>query len=100
MRTRWRHQRGKAGHEFEQREAQLVGPNTSLCVPMVAMVAMVASRLAVLLGAAVNALTVRLAQPIQRKRWPRTEAQQALQPRSLSCAAMRTLVSNENPQCL
>ena len=80
VRTRWRHQRGKAGDEFERREVQLVGLcpvlHTSLCV---AMVALAAARLALLLGAAVDELTARLAQPIQRKRWPRTAAQQALQ---------------------
>ena len=49
------------------------------------MVAPVAARLAVLLGAAVDELTARLAQPIQRKRWPRAVAQQALQSCSVLC---------------
>ena len=46
---------------------------------------MVAARLAVLLGAAADELPARLAQPIQRKRWPRTVAPQAFQPCSILC---------------
>jgi hypothetical protein len=53
VRTRWRHQRGKARDEFEWRAVQLVGQNTSLCV---ALVAPGTARLAVLLGSAVNEL--------------------------------------------
>ena len=84
MHTRWRHQRGKAGYEFERREVQLVGLYPVLCTSLcVALVAPVAARLAVLLGAAVNQLTARFAQPIQRKRWPCAVTQQALQARAV-----------------
>ena len=73
---RWRQQRSKARDQLQRHEVQFID-------------------LSAWLGVAVDELVARLAQPIQRKRWPRTVVQQALQPG----ASMHTLVSTENPLC-
>ena len=96
VRTRWRHQRGKAGYEFERREVQLVGLCPVLCTSLcVALVAPVTAWLAVLLGAAVDQLTAHLAQPIQRKRGPCAVTQQTLQPGSVLCGNAHAGVHRE-----
>ena len=82
--TRWRHQRGKAGYEFGRREVQLVGLCPVLCTSLcVALVVPLAAKLDVLLGAAVDQLAARFAQPRTSKRWPCAVTQQALQARAV-----------------
>jgi hypothetical protein len=87
--TRWWHQRGKAGYEFERRKVQLVGLCTVLCTSLcAALLPPAATRFAVLFGAAVDQLTARFAQPFKRKRWARAVPQQSLQARAvLRCNA-------------
>ena len=70
--ARWGHQLGDTVDQLQRREGDLIG----LCS---ALVVGVAGGLAVLLGAAVDQLTARLAQPLTRKRWTRAAAQQTLQ---------------------
>jgi len=75
------HQLGDTVDQFQRREGDLIGLCTALVVG-------VAARLAVLLGAALDPLTARLAQPFTRKRWTRAVAQQTLQARAvLRCNA-------------
>jgi hypothetical protein len=80
MRSRWWHQCGNAGYEFERREVQLICLCPVLCTSVcVALVAPVTAWLAALLGAAVNELTARFAQPRTSKRGPCAVPQQPLQ---------------------
>ena len=76
MRARWWHQGRNAINQLQRREGDLIGLCTALVVG-------VAAGLAVLLGAALDPLTARLAQPLTRKRWKRAVAQQTLQARAV-----------------
>ena len=83
------HQLGDTVDQLQRREGDLFGLCTALIVGE-------AAGLAVLLGAAVDQLTARLAKPLTRERWTRTVAQQTLQA-STVLRRMYTLVSTEKP---
>ena len=84
MRSRWWHQCGNAGYEFERREVQLIRLCPVLCTSVcVALVSPLAARLAVQFGAAIDQLAARFAQPLTRKRRARAVAQQPLQARAV-----------------
>ena len=72
MCARWGHQLGDTVDQPQRREGDLIGLCTALVVGL-------AAGLAVLLGAALDRLTARLAQPLTRKRWTRAVAHQTLQ---------------------
>jgi hypothetical protein len=72
MRARGWHQGCNALDQLQWRECDFI----DLCAPLVVRFA---DRLVMLFGTAVHQPNVRFAQPIQRKRWPCTLAQQALQ---------------------
>ena len=73
VRSRWWHQLGNAINQLQRRECELIDLGTAFVVE-------VAAGIAVLLGAAVNQLAARFAQPLHGKRRSGAVAQQTLQP--------------------